>query len=592
MSYLPIGRRGIVAILMLMVGLAASIGRTQEFRQYREYDRYRYLPRLPQGPENPEPLPVEEKELTGSPKVLVDKLDGLLFVDDPDQVVVTPPKISGVQIHSEANLSLLNRPSFRRITDEYLGRPVSVRRLNELVREIIRYYRRNNRPVVDVSIPEQDITGGVVQIVVIEARVGKVIVKGARYFDNGVLLNQVWTGPGQRIYESRLLSDVRWLIRDPFRDVELELSPGDERGLTDITYNVTDQPPVRGYLGYEDTGTRPTGIERTFYGANWNNALWRDDDVGYQFTASSDFESLEAHSAFYSTALSNRDILTVYGAYANFEGSILGLPANNGRAWQILGRWYRELCHTDCHQRGVTAGFDYKRTNTNLEFGGTTVLQSDVDIFNLMGGYNSLTYDRLGSWTLGIDGYYSPGNVGGRNDSADLQQLRAFAKAHYFYTRGFFERVLELTQNFDFVFRITGQWASGNLVPTEQLGFGGYNSIRGYDQYSIVGDSGYFSNLEIRTKPYSPGFLTFCQRGQVIHDQLVLLGFYDLGDSLNHRLLPGEDGSIDLQSVGVGLRYQAQPRLTLRTDYGWQLVEVPTLPNTRQRWHIGAVFSY
>ena len=40
----------------------------------------------------------------------------------------------------------------------------------EMVRQIVIYYRENERPVVDVVVPEQDITSGVIQIVVIEAR--------------------------------------------------------------------------------------------------------------------------------------------------------------------------------------------------------------------------------------------------------------------------------------------------------------------------------------------------------------------------------------------------------------------------------------
>ena len=67
------------------------------------------------------------------------------------------------------------------------------------------------------------------------------------------------------------------------------------------------------------------------------------------------------------------------------------------------------------------------------------------------------------------------------------------------------------------------------LLPTEQLGFGGYNSIRGYDLYALAADSGYFVNLEL----WSPSYSLFR------NDELRFLAFYDYGDAYNHSVPPG-----------------------------------------------------
>ncbi len=568
---------------ILCLWILAQPAQAQEFRQYKDFDRYRYLPRLPEGPERPPRLPDRPTEATGDPKVLVEGLKGLIFIDGPDMVVDGALDVTGIHVHSSRGLYLLETAAFHELASSYLGGPISIRRLNELVRDIITFYRQNDRPVVDVSIPEQDITDGVVQVIVTEGRVGQVLVRKPCYFDPRVLVRQVCISPGDEIFESVLLEDLRWLYRDPFRRVELELTPGENQGETDVIFNVYDRLPVRVYTGYEDTGTRATGLERTFYGVNWYNALRRDDDAGYQFTTSSDFSKLVAHSAFYSTALLNRDIITVYGTYAEFKAPVAaGLFDTNGATWQILPRWYRELCPIGCYEHAITAGMDLKETNTNLEFGGVQVFDTDADVVQFMLGYKGSRYDALGSTHIGSDFYYSPGNLSGGNKDANFQAIRLFAEANYFYTRAFFERRFWLPRNMEFVARFTGQLADGNLLPTEQLGLGGYNSVRGYDLYSVVGDSGFFVNLEIRTEPV---WVFGC-------DELQLLGFYDFGNAYNHTLLPGEDPSVDLQGVGVGLRYQMQPNLTLRTDYGWQLSELATQPSPRQRWHIGVVLSH
>ncbi len=551
------------------------------FRQYKELDRYRYLPRLPQGNENPPPLPLEERDVTGDPKVLVDELKGLVFVDDPNKIIGGKLDTAGVHVNSDYGLGIVKSRAFHRLAESYLGGPISIRRLNELVRDIIRFYRRNDQPVVDVSIPEQDITDGVVQIVVTEARVGEVRVEKPCYFNPCVLVNQVCISPGDRIYESVLQSDLRWLYRNPFRRVELELEPGENRGETDVIFNVYDRAPIRGYFGYEDTGNRATYLERLFVGFNWHNAFWRDDQMGYQYTTDQDFNRLEAHSGYYSTALLNRDIITIYGSYANFKAP-QGPINTDGRTWQILARWYREFCPIGCYEHGVTAGFDYKYSTTNLEFFAVPVQQTPYNVGQFMAGYHGKRFDRLGAWIGGVDFYYSPGMLGGFNNLRAFQAVRPGATPHYFYSRMHLERRTWLTSNFEFVARATGQIAEGNLVPSEQLGLGGYNSVRGYDQYASIGDSGYFANLELWTAPMYIGL------GQ---DELRFLAFYDFGDTYPHRPLVGQDPSVDMQGVGAGFRYNLQQRVELRVDYGWQLSQLALQPAPRERWHIGVVFS-
>jgi hemolysin activation/secretion protein len=157
---------------------------------------------------------------------------------------------------------------------------------------------------------------------------------------------------------------------------------------------------------------------------------------------------------------------------------------------------------------------------------------------------------------------------------------------------------LWLPCSLEFVARITGQLADGNLLPTEQLGMGGYNSVRGYDLYSVLGDSGYFVNLELRTQPVCLGLGYRLGIGDVFgisEDELTAHIFYDFGDAYLHTPLPIEDPSVDLQSIGLGVRYSLQRRLSLRVDYGWQLTDlgiVGPLRQPRHRVHIGLVVSH
>jgi hypothetical protein len=51
-----------------------------------------------------------------------------------------------------------------------LGKAITPELLTEIKQTIIRYFRAHGRPVVTVTIPEQDITDGVVEVIVVEAK--------------------------------------------------------------------------------------------------------------------------------------------------------------------------------------------------------------------------------------------------------------------------------------------------------------------------------------------------------------------------------------------------------------------------------------
>lgn len=134
------------------------------------------------------------------------------------------------------------------------------------------------------------------------------------------------------------------------------------------------------------------------------------------------------------------------------------------------------------------------------------------------------------------------------------------------------------------------QLASGNLLPTEQLAVGGYDSVRGYDERVISDtDEGFLMRHELRTPPIK--LLGHLSTNARLRDQLQFLGFWDYAISMPRHPLPGEDHSTVLSSVGVGIRYALSDYVTVRADYGFQLTDVGDLDHNG-RWHVGVNVSY
>lgn len=521
--------------------------------------------------------------------VLVGELKGLVFLKRPEQV--RKEGVTGVLGVRAEGLDLLQSAEFQTLADRFLGKPITLKMLNEFARDVVVFYRDHGFPMVDVIVSsDQDITNGVVQVLLLEGKLGKVGVEGNEWFSSEMLRRQVDLEPGQPIRQEDLLASMRWLNNNPFRQVEPVLTRGDELAMTDLILQVKDRLPVRFYAGYEDTGTDLTGDERWLTGVNWGNAFFLDHQMNYQFTAASDLTKFAAHSGSYVIPLPWRHTLSFFGSYATTKADIANPLFNlSGHSWQVSGRYMVPLPATEKLSHAVTAGFDFKQSNNNLEFGGAAVFNTTTDIAQWCLDYNGEFRDPWGSTSWGGSYVYSPGHITERNINPNFSTARGFAKAEYSYGKFNLHRVTKLPWDFSWMIRGLYQLSEANLLGSEQLGLGGASTVRGYEEREANGDSGYLVSTEIRTPPVSLGSLVGLEKAS---DQLQFLGFWDYGAAENYALLPREDPSVLLSSVGPGLRYTINPWLSVRFDYGWQLYDTALSTRFNSRGHLGIVLAY
>ncbi|MDG2125028.1 MAG: ShlB/FhaC/HecB family hemolysin secretion/activation protein [Verrucomicrobiales bacterium] len=555
-------------------------------------DPGRYLPDLP-------PVSVMvAPELTGDEaegawadeSVLVDALRGVVLLGS--EVGVDVGGLRGVAgLAVGGGLELPGKGALAVRLEGYFGEALSLASLGRLTREVVGHYRDEGRPVVDVVVVPQDVTSGVVQLVVVEGRRGEVVVRGNEHFSREMLLRQVRTGEGEVLAQEPLLEDLEWLNSNPFRHVNLVYTPGEEFGVTDIVLDVREARPWRLYAGLEDTGTEATGEELFVSGVSLGNVWGIDHVAGYQYTASADFERLGGHSLVYRLPLPWRHRLTFYGLYVTTEtsDSLVGVPlSTGGKSFQASLRYEVPLPNVGEAEQVLRAGLDFKRTDNDLEFGGTSVFATTTDIFQVVLEHEVSLEDGSGETTLETRLVWSPGSVGGSNNDAAFQAMRAGADASYLYGWMGLEREQALPWGAELVARAGGQLSSSNLLATEQLYGGGYESVRGFDNYALRGDEGVLAGLELRAPGFSPLGLIGAEDAD---DELVLLGFWDIGVMGSKQPLPGESSNVTLQGAGVGLRYRIGDRVSARLDYGWA-VDDPGLGGASGRGYFGVSVSF
>ena len=563
-------------VLAALAGAAVSVHAAEDFE--------RIAPKQPPAYPAPRPsVPVQGKTAKGNPsQVLVKHLNALVFVPTPNAVVKTGLVDHGIDLK---DVKPPMPEHFVSVVMPYLGKPVTRGKLNDLVQAIIVYYRDHARPVVDVAVPAQDITNGVLQVVLLEGRVGQVTVEGNRWFSSSQIRDGVSLREGGPIDSQKLETDLDFLNANPFRSTDVIYRPGEKLGETDIT--------LKTQAGYEDSGDVETGIDRYFVGFNYGDLFRLGQQVNYQFTTTSNFENLRAHSGSYVIPLPWEHTLTFFGSYGDTKGNVPGGIGLSGRTYQISGRYSVRLPTFTFDKVGlketVSAGFDYKFVKDSLEFGNVPAANTLYDIDQFVVSYDGAETDPWGRTTIDESLYVSPGNWGGNNNDAQFSAAHTGATSDYVYNTIELERLTKLPWAWSLALRGVVQSSNSNLVASEQLGLGGYDTVRGYDEREVNTDDGFVFSTELRTPPISLGdMLGYAP----LKDQLQFLGFWDYGDGSNHAPLPGESNEIPLSSLGVGLRYAINTYLSVRYDYAFQLLRTGFDNDHGSRSDLGVVISY
>lgn len=572
----------LIYLLVASVAFLASPVQAQNFERYRPID-----PPQPQA-EFPQ-LEQELKPITGSDKILLKKLEALIVLDHASKVETggAAPDATGIVRNFSNRKSLVFSSRFENIVSQYLDQPVSLRSLNQLSRDIILLYRRCGQPVIDVIIPEQKISQGTVQIVVIETRVGRVIVQDGCFFDGCEISKWIHcTRRGGILLESRIENDLFWLNQNSFRQVGVDLKPGSCEGTTDVIFTTKDVFPARGYVGYDDTGVQSLGLSRVYTGFILGNIFNADDTASYQYTSDSDFRKLHAHAATYTNPINRDYAFQTYGSWAASNPTIAGGFLQGGESWQSGFGITRTLEKSRFVDESISFGFDFKATNNNLEFGGINVQNSDAELAQLRLGYQINEQDQCDQYSrFSANAYFSPGRgFSSQNTTAAFSSIRANTTPQYMYGRINYERAKNVGCNWQLAFRGAAQVTSDRLLFSEMLGFGGYDTVRGYDQRSVNGDHGWLASFEFGPRP-----IPLCIRGE--KGRLRMYTFLDSGQALLNDPLPGENTEQTMVSAGVGMRMAVAQNISFRMDYGHGFDSVPFY-STSDRLHLGLVWQF
>lgn len=429
-------------------------------------------------------------------------------------------------------------------------------------------YHQQGYQTVSVSIPDQDPRRGVIRLQVNEGKVGRLRVKGARWFLPSRIKKEVPSmAEGTVPNLDQVGKEMIALNRMADRRVTPDLRPGVEPGSVDIELTVEDTFPLHGSLELNNRYSADTTPLRLNGALSYGNLFQLGHTLGVNAqVAPENTEDALVYSAYYLARVSENMSLMVNGTKQDSDISTLGGAAVAGKG-EIVGlRAMVDLPNAEKFFHNFNFGIDYKNFAEDIVIGKDTI-SSPIEYYPLSANYSASWIAEKSFTELNTSLNLHLRGMG--SDTADYAEKRFNASGNFIYLRGDLAHTRDLKGGAQAFGKIQGQVAGQPLINSEQISGGGLGTVRGYLEATALGDNGIFGTVEYRTP-------TLIGRGDTSAnpaDEWRFHAFADVGMVGIYDPLSGQKKRTGLSSVGLGSRIQVRKHYHGSVDVAVPLLE-------------------
>lgn len=414
-------------------------------------------------------------------------------------------------------------------------------------------YKDRGFQTVEVQVPQQTGRGGIVFLNIIEAKVGRLRVKGSRYFSLSQIKRMAPSlAEGKVVNFNEVTRDIVALNQLPDRRITPSLRAGIEPGTVDIDLEVKDTFPLHGSLELNNRYSANTTALRTNGSISYNNLWQLGHSAGLSFqVAPEDPSEAKVFSGYYLTRLEKTPWLSfiLQGTKQDSNVSTLGGAAVAGRG-EILGaRAMITLPPGKDFYQSVSLGVDYKHFDQNVNL-GTGQVQSPVSYYPISAAYTASWVGKKSTTELNAGVTLHLRGTGSSDEQFSNSRFKS--DGSFIYIRGDLSHTHELPGEFQLYGKIQGQLSDQPLLSAEQFSGGGVGTARGYLESEVAGDNALFGTLELRTMNLFKVLPWLRNRG----NEWRVYSFIDSGFLTLRNPLPDQESHFDLASIGIGSSVQ------------------------------------
>lgn len=481
--------------------------------------------------------------------------------------------------------TLVTPEELRLIFAPFIGKSKDFGDVQQALEALEKSYTGKGYSAVQIVLPEQQIDDGEIEFDVVEAKIGKIVVEGSKYFDEAnIRASLPLLQPGQAPNIFQISDNLRLANENPAKQTTVLLRGGAEEGQVDAVARVADERPNKISLTLDNTGTEQTGLFRLGLGYQHANMFNRDHVLNAQYvTAPNDNDRTNRLGLYpnknvmivglqYRIPLYRRgDTLEFSAGYSNVNSGVVANLFNiSGSGTIVAARYNQNLQKTGDLEHKLSYGLDWRAYRSQVTQIGVAGfgLVPDVTVHPV-----TVTYAGAYRKSESETSFYvsASQNLPGGNDAGtgafqgDTSAVpvrppaRADSDPRYLVARWGFNHNRALPRDWQFRWGMSGQVTRDMLISGEQFGIGGSDSVRGFLEREIINDNGFRGTLEL----YSPDF-----GGSVPISgaRLRALMFYDWGALRRMRPAVLEMHGQHISSAGLGLRFSRGTNFSLRLD--------------------------
>lgn len=496
------------------------------------------------------------------------------------------PRFDVLEYQVEGN-SVLPDVAIENAVEPFLGYDRSIADVEKAREALEKAYQGAGYLTVLVDIPEQDVEGGIVRLVVVEGSVQRLRVTGSRYYSLGRIKAQTPSlQPGTVPYFPDVQKELAGLNRTPDRRVTPVLKAGRTPGTVQVDLKVEDRLPLHGSVELNDRYSGDTSRTRFNAMLRYDNLWQREHSLTLNAqTAPEKPEESKVLSASYLFRMPGSDnLMALYAVRSRSDVAAVGDLSVIGDGNIYGARYILPLRGREDFFHSLTLGIDRKDFLESVVLQGADSLNTPVDYTPLVLDYSATSQDQSSQIEFGAGATIGLRGVLGNNEQ-EFADKRFKAHANYLALRVRVGAVQKLPAGFSLSSRLDTQFASGPLISSEQFSAGGQDSVRGYREAEALGDDGYRASLELR-HPFPEAWT----EGRF--NEFYGLGFFEAARLWIHDPLPAQQDEFVLAGAGVGLRAKLRKRVSLGLDVAYPFKDASYTQRGDTRAHFNLTYEF
>jgi hemolysin activation/secretion protein len=439
------------------------------------------------------------------------------------------------------------------VTDPYRNREITSEDIESLRLAMTLLYVRHGYSTSGTLVPDQAIVDGLLRLQVIEGTLSRINVEGNYWFRSSYFTSRLQRDAGPPVNVNALQQRLQLFQTDPrIERINAALQPGETRGESVLNVRVAERRPIKAWLEYNNFSAPGVGSNRVLGTIVDESLLGFGDRVSVQYGQSFGVDS-NAHGSGINPNLNVNYVIpfTPYDTtfavdyrrtdFTVIDSNVKALDING--KFELIGFTLRQPVIRTLSQEfalalsGQSESFRTSLLGNPFEFqAGSTNGLSQVSALRFAQEYVHRTQDQVISGLSRMS--FGLPVLGATVNSGPDQ-----ATGEFFSWLGQTQLVRRLNPTrVTLLARADLQLANKHLFLMEQMAVGGRYSVRGYREFTQLGDNVFLGSLETRIPVYTSA---------VGEELLYLVPFFDYGRAWNTNTVvdPTPDW---LGSLGVG----------------------------------------